>query len=164
MITVRHATMDDFESIAAAYVAGWRHGFREMFPAAFFQQDGFDDERRAECMADLTDDRTTTSVAEIDGSVVGFSGVQPGDAPCVGDLWVHPHAWGSGAAAALLSAIEEEQRTIGTRRLVAWVPEDSPRARRLFEKLGWRHTGKVEQFRAHPDDTNRLFEYDRTII
>jgi GNAT superfamily N-acetyltransferase len=165
MISVRRASIDDLEPLTAAYTAAWRKGFQEMFSAAVFMQDRFDEQRAAECRSALLDDTIDVQVAELDGHVVGFLGVRElGGVSDIVELWVHPHAWGSGAAQALLATIEDQHRNVGRTNLATWLPEDSPRARRLFEKASWRPTGEVGQLDAYPGEANRTFHYTRTLV
>lgn len=165
MIIVRRASTDDLELAAVAYVAGWQQGFKDMFSATVFSGDDFVVDRCAEVREALLDEDTTISVVELDGRVVGFTGINTADPiPCLDDVWVHPNAWGSGAATALISAAEDEFRNVGVNRLTSWVPEDSPRARRLFDKSGWTPTGEIEALGVYPEEPNRLFEYDRVLI
>lgn len=165
MISVRRASIDDLEPLTAAYTAAWRKGFQQMFSAAVFMQDGFDEARGDECRAMLLDDTIDVHVAELDGHVVGFLGVEEraGVSEIV-EMWVHPHAWGSGAAQALLASIEDQHRNVGRMNLAAWLPEDSPRARRLFEKASWRPTGEIGSLDVYPSDPNRTFHYTRTLV
>lgn len=164
MITVRRATLDDLEAMIGLYNAAWREGFRHMFSATVFVDDGFDAERRAECEEAMRNENADTYVAEVDDYVVGFAVARVHDRKaCLEDVWVQPHSWGSGAAAALVARIEDDLRSEGTRRLDAWVPEDSPTGRRFFEKIGWRATGRIELLDLYPADVNRMFEYERTL-
>jgi GNAT superfamily N-acetyltransferase len=165
MICVRHASLDDLESLIAVYTAAWREGFADMFSAATFVDDQFEVDRIAEVRDLLLDDSITTLVAEIDGRIVGFSGVSiENGTPCLDDMWVHPHGWGRGAAQALIAAIEDEHRSTGNERLTTWVPEDSARARHFIEKMGWHPTGHAEPMGLYPEQPQRLFEYDRVIV
>lgn len=165
MITVRRASIDDLEALTAAYIAGWRAGFSQMFSASVFMQDDFDQQRRRECQEMLLDDTIDVHVAERDGHVVGYLGlVEAPDASEIVALWVHPHSWGSGAGPAMLAAIEDQHRNVGRMRLRAWLPEDSPRARRLFEKASWRPTGEIGKLDVYPNEPNRTFEYTRTLV
>jgi GNAT superfamily N-acetyltransferase len=58
------------------------------------------------------------------------------DAELLRHLGVRPELWGRGLAR---SAVE---RATGVRRL--WVLRDNPRARRLYEHLGWAPTGREQ--------------------
>jgi GNAT superfamily N-acetyltransferase len=164
MISVRRATLDDLEAMQAVYVAAWRDGFRHMFSDVVFAREDFAAARRAECAEVLHDPDADTYVAEIDGHLVGWaSAVRGGRSVSIDDVWVHPGSWGSGAAAALVSRIEDEARSAGAEVLSGWVPEDSPRARGFAEKIGWRATGAIEMLAVYPEEPNRMFEYERVL-
>lgn len=90
-------------------------------------------------------------VPVIEERVVGFGFVGPerGDGPGsntrrgeVYAFYVHPTAWGSGAAAATMSRCTEFLRDHGFDEAVLWVLRDNPRARRFYEKVGWSTTGE----------------------
>lgn len=165
MIVVRNASLDDLESMIAVYNAAWREGLTDVFPAAIFADDQFDEDRRAEVREQLLDDTTTTLVAEIDGRIIAFSGVSLEDGtPCLDDMWVHPDGWGKGAAQVLIAAIEDEQRALGMHRLTTWVPEDGRRARGFIEKMGWHPTGRCAPMGLYPTQPQLLFEYDHTLV
>ncbi len=165
MLTVRRATLDDFDAMASIYTAAWREGFQHMFSAATFARGDFDAVRRAECQAAVLGDDTDTYVACQADHVVGW-GVASRDGSrttVIDDLWVHPPNWGCGAAAAIVSRMEDDARSAGVGRLAGWVPEDSPRARRFAEKIGWKPTGSVELLSVYDHEPNRVFEYGREL-
>jgi GNAT superfamily N-acetyltransferase len=162
MIKVRNASIDDVEQLASVYVSAWRRGFADLFSVATFVNDGFVSSRFDEVRQIVFDDSVATAVVELDGRVVGFSGFA--DDGCLDDLWVHPDAWGRGVAQVLVAQIEDEQRNIGVSRLTSWVPQNSPRARGLLGKLGWRQTGNVQPMVMYPEQPNTLFEYERILI
>lgn len=62
--------------------------------------------------------------------------------------WVHamyarPEARGNGAAAALVQAAIENARSEGATRFLLWVAAENQRARRFYEKLGFREAGRI---------------------
>lgn len=165
MISVRNASLDDLESLVAIYNAAWRTGLADMFSVATFTADDFDDQRRTEATDLLLDDSVTTLVVDADGWTIGFSGVSLDDGvPCVDDLWIHPHSWGTGAAQALLAAIEDEHRSIGVNRLTTWIPGAAPRVRKFIEKMGWNPTGDSVPMGVYPEQPHLLVEYDRMLV
>ena len=164
MISVRRATLDDFDVMAAAYTAAWRQGFQHMFAADVFADDRFDADRREECRVATLQDHVDTYVAETECRVTGFvTATNNGRTVNVDDVWVHPHSWGCGAASALISRIEDDLRAVGGRKLTAWVPDDSPVGRGFFDKIGWRPSGNIELLAVYPHNVNRIFEYERTL-
>ena len=56
-------------------------------------------------------------------------------------IYVLPQAWGSGAGAALMREAVAGLREAFDGDAVLWVLEDNPRARRFYEREGWRLDG-----------------------
>jgi GNAT superfamily N-acetyltransferase len=95
--------------------------------------------------------RKRTLVAESDGAVVAAATIGPDpDDLSTGSLLlmyaVEP-AWGSGAGRALMHASREALIDLGFERAILWVLEKNDRARRFYERDGWRPDGK-----SHVDD------------
>jgi GNAT superfamily N-acetyltransferase len=61
-------------------------------------------------------------------------------------FYLHPDAWGSGAAAALMARCHEYLTDTGYTEAVLWVLRDNPRARRFYENVGWSPTGREMMF------------------
>ena len=88
-------------------------------------------------------------VAERDGTVVGYvyAGVEPLDwmqlrseAGFIHDVFVDPAARGGGIATALIEAAADWLSDRGMPRVILWTAARNEAARRLFERLGFRHT------------------------
>lgn len=164
VISVRHATTDDMESIVSIYVAAFRTGFQHMFRSTVFTSEQFHAERLQECQDAVFADNCDTLVAEHDGRVAGFAVARPErKITVIDDIWVHPSSWGSGAAAALVARIEDDMRSRGGYELSAWVPEDSPTGQHFFRKIGWQASGEIDRLEIYPHDPNRLIEYVRVV-
>lgn len=58
-------------------------------------------------------------------------------------IYLHPEARGSGMAAALLSAAIGAAQREGATRIALWVNALNTPARRLYESLGFRETGRI---------------------
>jgi GNAT superfamily N-acetyltransferase len=95
----------------------------------------------------LADPAVTTVVGEDDEGLTAFAAF---DASTLLHLAVRPDQWGTGLAAAVLEVVP-------SRRL--WCLAENHRARRFYERLGWRPTGteKAETFPPFPV----LLEYER---
>lgn len=60
-------------------------------------------------------------------------------------VYVHPDARGTGVSSALMEAAIASAAAKGARRIALWVNEANTPARRLYERLGFRETGRVPQ-------------------
>jgi GNAT superfamily N-acetyltransferase len=87
----------------------------------------------------------TVLVAERDGGIVGVAGIE---AEWLHGFYVLPESWGTGVADELHEAALE----LGVARL--WCLEENRRARRFYEKRGWRLNGetRVVEYPPHPLD------------
>jgi GNAT superfamily N-acetyltransferase len=81
----------------------------------------------------------------------GFVAVAP---PWLEALYVRPSAWGTGVADELHMWAVERLRDAGTTTARLWVLEENVRARRFYERHGWRADGtsRVVEFPPHPLD------------
>ena len=125
MIEVRDADVDDADAIATAHIDGWRVGYRGVVPDEYLDADEF-----AACGAIAgargRGSRCPTrgsSSSPCRGRVVGFGHTGPEQIAAHGiesptpesdefrgeiyGFYLHPTAWGSGAAGALMSRCEE---------------------------------------------------------
>jgi GNAT superfamily N-acetyltransferase len=72
------------------------------------------------------------------------SGVPPGGRPPAAELYtlyVTPGHWSSGTGRALMDRVLTEVRAEGYRRIILWVLRDNHRARRFYERAGFRRKG-----------------------
>jgi putative acetyltransferase len=69
-------------------------------------------------------------------------------------LYVIPERWGTGLAGELHDRAVEVVRELGSERCHLWVLEDNARARRFYERRGWREDGRtrVVEFPPNPLD------------
>jgi ribosomal protein S18 acetylase RimI-like enzyme len=88
-------------------------------------------------------------VGEADGRIVAIASVGPfrrrsAAAEPTGELWMlnaDPAVFGTGAGLAVHDAALLRLAAGGHRRAVLWVVRDNPRARRFYEREGWRADG-----------------------
>jgi len=73
----------------------------------------------------------------------------------LGAMWVAPPWRGRGVAAALAGAVIAWARSAGCARIGLWVPADSPRARRFYQRQGFRASGQARPF---PNDAMRVID------
>jgi GNAT superfamily N-acetyltransferase len=148
---VRRARQEDAGAIARVHLETWRAGYEHVFGrerlARLSEQLPA---REARWKRNLEDTSATTFVAEVNGVLVGFASVgaaREEDDPAAGELWalyVLPAHWGRGAGRALLAAATEHLRALGHGEAMLWVLADNPRARRFYERCGWRWDGGLK--------------------
>ena len=171
-VQVRVAQPEDADAIAAAHIEGWRSGYRHVFPTEFLDSPEFASSRlerwRAWTWGEFANSQLF--VVLLRERVVGFGHIGPervepacdqsgADAipetisPSTGlargevyGFYLHPDAWGSGAASALIARCHEYLRDEGFSEAVLWVLRDNPRARVFYEKSGWFATGLEMMF------------------
>jgi RimJ/RimL family protein N-acetyltransferase len=68
-------------------------------------------------------------------------------------LWVLPEEWGGGAAQALYAEVMRGLETLGGSPCRLWVLEQNQRARRFYERRGWRLDGRQTTTRYPPHPT-----------
>ncbi len=152
-IEVRPAVLGDADALCDAHVAGWRVGYRGLFPDALLDSDEFDSGRREIWRAGRWLDNAHQQVfaAVVDGDVLGFAHVGAEREHNVvngsgrGELYGfynQPSTWGSGLAVASMSAAEDWLWRHGFTEATLWVLRDNPRARHFYEKAGWSWNGR----------------------
>ena len=90
----------------------------------------------------------------------------PLGAACVYEEWLEglyvvPEQWGTGLAGELLDRALEVVRGLGSVRCRLWVLEDNARARRFYERRGWRENGetRVVEFPPNPLDIGYTLDF-----
>jgi len=152
-VRVRPATVDDAEALAGIHVRGWQWGYRGQLPGDYLKELSI--ERRAEQWRGwlLDPGDTSTWVAETDREEVvrpiGFAAAGPSrdPEPAAGTgevyaIYLEEEAAGTGAGTALLTHARDWLAAQGFGRASLWVLETNARARRFYEREGWRPDGE----------------------
>jgi RimJ/RimL family protein N-acetyltransferase len=150
MIVVREARPEDAEAMGRIHVDAWRWAYAGVMSADFLTQldvEHSGQEWAEHLRAEMAEGQQTL-VAELDGEVVAMCTVGPYRArkrrdPYV-ELWMlnaHPTATGTGAATTLHAEAVSRLAATGRRTAALWVVEENPRARRFYEREGWRPDG-----------------------
>jgi ribosomal protein S18 acetylase RimI-like enzyme len=134
-LTLRPATLEDVDAIAAIWHGGWLDGHLGNVPEQIL-----DYRRLADFQNRVPSRIGATTVATIASAVVGFVTVH-GDE--IEQIYVAEQARGRGVADALLRHAEQ---AIAPRSDVAWlaVVAGNSRARRFYERSGWSDTGAID--------------------
>lgn len=148
MTTIREAVLADADAIGRVHVDAWRAAYRGMMPEAFLAS--LDGSARAarwrERMSGWGVEKKLFVVQGDVGAPFGFAGVGPAreEASSRGELFMinlAPAAWGTGAGAALLARATDALRELGHREAILWVLRQNARARRFYEREGWKQDG-----------------------
>ena len=133
---LRPATPQDAETVADIWFRGWQDGHLGNVPeelVAIRTESSFHD-RAAKRAGD-------TTVATVDGAVAGFVMVV-GDE--VEQVYVDAAHRGSGVAPALLTEAERQVRANGHAQAWLAVAGGNTRARRFYERQGWKDDGPFD--------------------
>jgi GNAT superfamily N-acetyltransferase len=142
-VTVRAARPEDAHGIAGVHVRTWQAAYRHAFPAEVL--DRLSVAGRKATWRERLDAVTSIWVAVEGEAIIGFAAAGPSrtqeDIAELYAIYVLPDHWGSGAAHELMAAaigwFREERFTTA----ILWVLADNPRARRFYEREGWRLDG-----------------------
>ncbi|AKF11416.1 GNAT family N-acetyltransferase [Sandaracinus amylolyticus] len=149
-MTIRLARVDDADALARVHVEGWRWGYRGLLPDAFL--DGLSVPDRAARWRDILArdaPRERTWVALDDHDAQGFVSIGPGrgvpdDVAELYAMYVTSRAAGTGVARVLMEHAIDALRA-DSRRAILWVLEHNARARRFYEREGWRADGETKR-------------------
>jgi GNAT superfamily N-acetyltransferase len=142
-VTLRRATGADAATLAAIQEEASRAGVANVYPPELYP---FPTEAVRERWRRFTEDGGFAVMTED-----GFAAVAE---PFLEAIYVRPSSWGGGLAVTLHDAAVEELRARGVARARLWVLEENARARRFYERLGWRPDGtsRVVEFPPNPID------------
>jgi len=109
-------------------------------------------------VAAVAEPAARTLIATIDERPVGAACVTAG---WLDGLYVVPERWGTGLADELHGRALELVRALGSRSCKLWVLEDNVRARRFYERRGWRENGetRVVEFPPNPLDIGYTLDF-----
>ncbi|HMK63635.1 MAG TPA: GNAT family N-acetyltransferase [Acidimicrobiales bacterium] len=150
---IRRATMKDVQAIAEVHVRSWKAAFCGLLPQDYL--DALQPEDRLPGWQDALDGARpwpVVFVGEEDGRIVGFVEVAPNEDPDahsgtgeVRTIYMDPEAWGGGRGGALLDAGVSVLAAAGFTEVSLWVLHSNSRARRFYERQGWRADGASKE-------------------
>jgi putative acetyltransferase len=152
---VREARADEAEALAQIQRAASLAAFSHIFPPDLYPFP-LEDVRERWTTA-LADPAVSVLVAELDARPVGLAGFRD---DWLDGLYVAPDFWARGIGRELHDQVLDRLRRRGSPRCHLWVLEDNDRARRFYERRGWRENGetRVVPFPPHPIDVGYTIE------
>ncbi len=146
MVHIREPGPHDAAALGRVHVAAWQTGYRGIFPDE--QLAAMSVEEREQAWTRILDHPSRPGMVRLvatlqdDGPVVGFAVAGPArHDETVGELHalnVDPDVWGRGVGGALLEAATDHLIGQGFETAVLWVATGNVRARRFYERAGWR--------------------------
>ncbi len=136
----------DVQSASFLHAVGWREGFRGIFSEGLLSQissNFFEDTFRRH----LQTRRFHTAILSHGGKDLGAGSCglsRDEDNPALGEIvsfYFLPETWGQGYAASLMGFLLARLREMGCVKAHLWVLTKNARARRFYEKYGFRING-----------------------
>jgi GNAT superfamily N-acetyltransferase len=153
-ISLRGGGSNDAETLFAIHRESALQAYAHVFPPDEYAFP--DDEMRRHWIAALGDPEIAVVIAERAGEGVGFVTVSPG---WLRTLFVVPEEWGHGVAAALHDEAVRLLRELDAGARL-WVLEANERARRFYERNGWRPDGERSRSEFPPYPPTLRYELE----
>jgi ribosomal protein S18 acetylase RimI-like enzyme len=134
---IRLAVPGDELAVARIHVRAWQHGYRGLLPDAYL--DSLRAEDRAARYTFGVASAPITSVALAASAIVGFVTIKDDE---LAALHVDPDAWRRGIGSRLLAHARTQLASSGMTRAWLHVLAGNARARRFYERDGWRAVGE----------------------
>jgi GNAT superfamily N-acetyltransferase len=154
-LRIRTATRGEAELLLEIQKASSVAGFGHVFPPDKYP---FPDKAVLERWQKAVNDPAEVVVlAELDAAEVGFAAMR---SEWLDALYVTPSRWGMGVGARLHDHAVTWIRDLGCKHCRLWVLEQNTRARRFYERRGWRLNGgtRVVPFPPFPIDVGYTIE------
>ncbi|MFF3638812.1 GNAT family N-acetyltransferase [Streptomyces sp. NPDC002250] len=153
-LRIRPMVLGDCDRVSEIRIRGWRHAYRGLMPQPYLDALSVArDAERRRTWFEQGNGAVVNLVAERGGEVVGWAAsgpyrdgeVRTGDAELYA-VYLDPDHLGTGVGRALLA--ESVERCAGHPRMLLWVLKENTRARRFYERAGFRWDGAEEPFEA----------------
>ncbi|MEV7325505.1 GNAT family N-acetyltransferase [Streptomyces sp. NPDC093970] len=151
-LRIRPMALDDCDRVSEIRIRGWQYAYRGLMPQPFL--DGLSAERdavRRRARFRDGENGVTDLVAERGGEIVGWAAhgpyrdgdVRTGDAELYA-IYLDPAHVGTGAGRRLLETVLAQCARHA--RVYLWVLKENARARRFYERAGFRPDGVEEPY------------------
>lgn len=152
---IREARLEDAEAIVDVHIRTWQVAYKGLLPddllASLDGQRLGRIQRWQRSIQAPESPRHRVLVAESDGRIVGFAGLGPtrdpdaeADTGEVYAIYVHPDLWDWGVGRELFARATSLLLEFGFRAASLWVLDTNERARRFYERAGWRTDGATK--------------------
>ncbi|MFD4644309.1 GNAT family N-acetyltransferase [Lentzea sp. NPDC058436] len=139
-MTVRPAVLSDAPAVGAVHVQAWKDAYRGLVPDSVLDGRSVED---CTAMWERGISRGGVWVGLVDDQVAGFVAVGPSREPDAEfelyAIYVLASSYSTGLGYEMAKAALAGQKDV-----VLWVFEENPRARRFYERLGFRTDGNVK--------------------
>jgi GNAT superfamily N-acetyltransferase len=154
-VTIRLARAGEAEMLFEIQKAASLAGLGHIFPADRFPYP--DDAVRKLWREVVAGPNHQVLVADMDGEVVGVAAIEGN---WLNGFYVLPERWGGTVASALHEAVLDAMRVSEAAEAHLWVLEANQRARRFYERRGWRENGttRVVPYPPNPIDVGYSLE------
>jgi GNAT superfamily N-acetyltransferase len=148
-VSLRRATSDDAETLAEIQEEASLASVSHVYPPEHFP-----------FPAAAVRDRWRRFTDAGGWAMMSADGFVAVEGPWLEALYLRPPAWGTGLAVVLHDLAVAELRAHGVGEARLWVLEQNDRARRFYERLGWRTDGtsRVVEFPPNPIDVGYTLE------
>jgi len=153
---IRRARRDEGPTLAAVCELASLAALGHIFPPEAFPYPR--EAVHARWVAAVRDRKARTLIALDEDQPVGAALVTKG---WLQGLYVVPELWGTGLAGTLHDQALDEVRALRSKSCRLWVLEDNMRARRFYERRGWRENGesRVVEFPPNPLDIGYSLDF-----
>jgi len=154
-VRVREMTLADCDRVSLIRVRGWQSAYRGLMPQPYLDamDPAADAERRRSLFARPPEGRVNLVAEDEGGEVVGWACHGPyrdGEARTADAelyaLYVDAARFGAGIGRALAGESVRRCRAAGHARMLLWVLKGNVRARRFYDRAGFRPDGAEEPF------------------
>jgi RimJ/RimL family protein N-acetyltransferase len=143
---LREATIEDVPAIAALHRSGWREGYGHLFTPDILERAIEKHCSRWPVVFRDPDFRQTTMlVVESEEGLTGFAHFGPAEDERTElySFYVDPSHWGDGTAVEMMTGVRAILVSDGLTSVYLTTYGGVSRARRFYEKMGFRETGRV---------------------
>ncbi|MBL1102710.1 GNAT family N-acetyltransferase [Streptomyces coffeae] len=163
MFTVRRADQYDGDILGEIHAAAWEAAYAPFFDPEFAAREV--QSRRTRWHERIAQGTRTILLAEHDSrplalSAFGPSSTRPGLAEIL-TFFSHPHSWGSGVSAALMTETLRYLPNDGFAKVHLWTLRDTPQSRRFYTKCGFTERGTARSHDFGDGHHLEQVEYER---